>query len=66
MNENNQQRRSLIKRGLTLVTGFFFFSATRPILGKPPEKRPERFVRMGNGAQNCIEAKSLPLPVQEV
>jgi hypothetical protein len=68
MNENTYYRRSLIKRGLTLIGSIFFLGAFRSNFGATqtpePSKKSKRFSRRPGTTRHCIEAVSLGLPVQ--
>jgi hypothetical protein len=67
MNKNNNNRRSLIKRGLTLIGGIFFFGAVRSFGAVTKPSAPNAkgpIVRKARGrTQHCIEGVSLGSPV---
>jgi hypothetical protein len=68
MNKNNNYRRSLIKRSLTLIGGIFFFGALRSNFGavaKASAPNPNgHMARKARGrTQQCIEGVSLGSPV---
>jgi hypothetical protein len=69
MNKNSYHRRGLIKRGLALIGGTFFFGVFRSTFGavKPAEtnKNTKRISRGQGVTQHCIEGVLLGLPVQD-
>ena len=69
MNKINIYRRSLIKRGFTLIGGVFFLSAVRSNFGavaKVSEPSPNAAtIRKPRGrTQHCTEAELIGSPVQ--